>query len=261
MSTDLARARSAGIPGERRPAGSQDGRPDLPFSLRLREIGVGLAQQGRYNEIGTLRGRRPRTRTSSMIYLDNNATTRTDPRVVEAMLPYFTRALRQRRQPQPRLRLGGRGSGRTRPREQVASLIGAAPREIVFTSGATESNNLALKGVAAMYRHQGDHIITAATEHKAVLDPCQRLEREGFRVTFLPVDARVGSASSRWPRRSTDRDHPGQHHGGQQRDRHAAADRAPSAGCARSAASCSTPTRSRRPARCRSTWRRWASTC
>src|SRR5262249_40081850 len=74
-------------------------------------------------------------------------------------------------------------------REQVASLIGASAREIIFTSGATESNNLALKGVAGMYRKKGNHVVTAVTEHKAVLDPCQRLERDGFRVTFRPGDA------------------------------------------------------------------------
>jgi cysteine desulfurase len=122
------------------------------------------------------------------IYLDNNATTRTDPRVVEALLPYFTE------------RYGNSASlthsfgqeadeAVEQARQQVANLIGAHPREIVFTSGATESNNLALKGVAAMYRPQGDHIITAATEHKAVLDPLRRLGREGFQITILPVDA------------------------------------------------------------------------
>src|SRR6185312_4842529 len=120
-----------------------------------------------------------------MIYMDNNATTRTDPRVVEAMLPYFTE------------RYGNAASlthafGREadeavdRAREQVASLLGAHPREIVFTSGATESNNLALKGVATMYRPRGDHLVTVATEHKAILDPIRRLEREGFQVTVLP---------------------------------------------------------------------------
>lgn len=122
------------------------------------------------------------------IYLDNNATTRTDPRVVEAMLPYFTE------------RYGNAASlthcfgqeadeAVEQARQQVADLIGSHPREIIFTSGATESNNLALKGVAAMYRPKGDHIITAATEHKAVLDPLRRLGREGFQITILPVDA------------------------------------------------------------------------
>jgi cysteine desulfurase len=121
------------------------------------------------------------------IYLDNHATTRTDPRVVEAMLPYFTE------------RYGNAASRHhsfgqdandavEQARERVAELIGASAREIVFTSGATESDNLALKGVAAMYRAKGDHIITVATEHHAVLDPCKRLERDGFRVTVLPVD-------------------------------------------------------------------------
>jgi cysteine desulfurase len=121
------------------------------------------------------------------IYLDNNSTTRVDPRVVEAMLPFFTE------------RYGNAASRHhsfgqdakeavDRAREQIARLIGAAAREIVFTSGATESNNLALKGAAAMYRARGNHLVTQVTEHKAVLDPCKRLEREGFHVTFLPVD-------------------------------------------------------------------------
>jgi cysteine desulfurase len=121
------------------------------------------------------------------IYLDNNATTRTDPRVVEVMLPYFTE------------RYGNAASRHHRfgreaeqavddARAQIAALIGASPREIIFTSGATEGDNLALKGMAAMYRQQGNHLITVATEHRAVLDPCRRLEREGFRITYLPVD-------------------------------------------------------------------------
>ncbi len=121
------------------------------------------------------------------IYLDNNSTTRVDPRVVEAMLPFFTEHY-------------GNAASRThsfgwkaeeaveQARAEVAGLIGASPKEIVFTSGATESNNLALKGAAGMYRRKGNHIVTVRTEHKAVLDPCRRLEREGFEVTFLPVD-------------------------------------------------------------------------
>jgi len=120
-------------------------------------------------------------------YMDNNSTTRTDPRVVEAMLPYFTEHY-------------GNSASRNHPfgweaeaavdaaRGQIAALIGATAKEIIFTSGATESNNLALKGVAAMYKKKGNHIITVATEHKCVLDTSKRLEREGFQVTYLPVD-------------------------------------------------------------------------
>jgi cysteine desulfurase len=122
-----------------------------------------------------------------MLYLDNNATTRTDPRVVEEMLPYFTVHYGN---PASRHHAFGweAEAAVDRAREQVAQLIGAAPRDLVFTSGATESNNLAIKGVAAMYRHQGRHLVTVVTEHHAILDPARRLEREGFRVTFLPVD-------------------------------------------------------------------------
>jgi len=121
------------------------------------------------------------------VYMDNNATTRTDPRVVEAMLPFFTEKY-------------GNAASRNHPygweaeaaveeaREQIGGLIGANAKEIIFTSGATESNNLALKGAAAMYKKKGNHIITQATEHKAVLDPCKRLERDGFKITTLPVD-------------------------------------------------------------------------
>jgi cysteine desulfurase len=121
------------------------------------------------------------------IYMDNHATTRTDPRVLEAMLPYFTEHY-------------GNAASRThafgwkaeeaveRARAEIAELIGADAKEIVFTSGATESNNLAIKGVAGMYRRQGNHLISVQTEHRAVLDPCRRLQRDGFEVTFLSVD-------------------------------------------------------------------------
>ena len=126
------------------------------------------------------------------VYMDYHATTPVDPRVLESMLPFFTD------------RFGNAASRQhafgweaeeavEKARRQVAGLIGATAKEIVFTSGATESDNLAIKGVAAMYRGKGNHIITAATEHKAVLDPCRRLEKEGCRVTWLPVqqDGRI----------------------------------------------------------------------
>jgi cysteine desulfurase len=121
------------------------------------------------------------------VYLDNNATTPCDPRVVAAMLPYFTEVY-------------GNAASRSHPfgwaaeeavdyaREQVAKLIGADPKEIVFTSGATEAVNLAIKGVYEMYAGKGHHIITAVTEHKAVLDTCRRLEKQGAQVTWLPVN-------------------------------------------------------------------------
>lgn len=122
-----------------------------------------------------------------LIYLDNNATTPTDPRVVEAMIPYFTEKF-------------GNAASRNHPfgwvaeegvdyaRTQIANLIGADEREIIFTSGATEAINLAIKGVADMYQRQGNHIITVETEHKAVLDTCKHLEKQGTEVTYLKVD-------------------------------------------------------------------------
>lgn len=121
------------------------------------------------------------------VYFDNHATTPLDPRVLEAMMPYFTSQF-------------GNAASRNhafgwqaeeaveKARKQIADLIGANAKEIVFTSGATESNNLAIKGVAEMYAERGNHIITAATEHKAILDTCKHLEKQGYRITYLGLE-------------------------------------------------------------------------
>ena len=124
-----------------------------------------------------------------MIYLDYNATTPLDPRVLEAMLPFFRENFGNAAS---RHHVLGCDAAKAveRAREQVAAVIGADPREIVFTSGATESDNLAIKGVAPSPTITGDHVITVATEHRAVLDACESLEKGGRRVTVLPVDPR-----------------------------------------------------------------------
>ena len=122
------------------------------------------------------------------VYLDNHATTRTDPRVLEAMLPYFCEVYGNAASVSHRFGWQA-GEAVDRARAQVAAAIGAEPREIVFTSGATESNNLAIKGAAAALKRKGNHLVTAASEHKAVLDPMRRLAREGWDVTFVQPDA------------------------------------------------------------------------
>ncbi len=123
-----------------------------------------------------------------VIYMDNHATTPVDPRVLEAMLPYFAERFGNAASRQHRFGWEAEEAVE-RARGQIARLINAKPKEIIFTSGATESDNLALKGVIESLREKGNHIITAATEHKAVLDTCRALERAGkATVTYLPVD-------------------------------------------------------------------------
>ena len=120
------------------------------------------------------------------IYLDNHATTPVDPRVLDEMLPYFSEQFGNAASRNHSFGWSAEEAVKA-ARRRVANLLGASPEEVVFTSGATESDNLGIKGIAEAYRRKGNHIVTATTEHKAVLDSCHHIEQSGFRVTYLPV--------------------------------------------------------------------------
>ena len=192
------------------------------------------------------------TRQAPAVYLDHQATTPVDPRVLDAMLPFFG----------PKF---GNAASRSHQfgweaeqavefaRKRVAALAGALPREIVFTSGATESDNLAIKGVMEAYCSRGNHVVTMATEHRAVLDPVRHLERLGLRVTVLPPQP-DGLLDLRPPAgRHPSRNSAGERDVRQQRDRRRSSRSARSAHSAAKRACCSTATPPRRSARCPST--------
>lgn len=157
------------------------------FACKSRKAPVHFIVYTLCGRIGTNTRRRLGTMVKTPIYMDNHATTPVDPRVLEAMLPYFTEVF-------------GNAASRNHVfgheaeaaveemRGVIGAAVGAEPRNVIFTSGATESDNMAIKGVAEFYRERGNHVITQVTEHKAVLDTCKELERRGYEVTYLPVD-------------------------------------------------------------------------
>ncbi len=124
---------------------------------------------------------------NKFIYMDNHATTQVDPRVVEVMLPYFTENFGNPASKQHRFGWIAEEAVEA-SRNSITSLMNLNSKELIFTSGATESNNLAIKGVCETYSSKGKHIITCSTEHKSVLDSCKNLEKKGFQITYLPVD-------------------------------------------------------------------------
>jgi cysteine desulfurase len=145
------------------------------FPGAVADLSIGILKQATIMD----QGARP-------IYMDMQATTPTDPRVLDAMLPFYTGLYGN---PHSRTHAYGWETEKAvdTAREHIANLIGADPKEIIFTSGATESNNMSIKGVARFYKNKKKHIITSQTEHKCVLDSCRHLQEEGFEVTYLPV--------------------------------------------------------------------------